>query len=88
MMLDKPRRIVNKKAVDRVRSIGYCEYCGSRAGLQVHHIKSRGARGDDVDSNLVLLCYVCHGRAHEAKISREKLREIVGRREYDVDSVS
>jgi len=76
-MLPKIKRIVNKPLIKRIHSIGYCEHCGSRFNLQVHHIKSRGAMGGDTPYNLILLCYVCHNKVHAGNIGRDKLREIV-----------
>ncbi len=78
--IPKHPRIVDKNCIDFIRSIGYCEYCGSRFSLQVHHIKSRGAGGDDVPGNLICLCYECHRKTHDGNISRGELRHIVGKR--------
>ncbi|MBP2638228.1 MAG: hypothetical protein H6Q72_4135 [Firmicutes bacterium] len=75
------KRIVDKKLIQRIHQIGYCEYCGSHFNLQAHHIKSRGARGDDVPGNLILLCWQCHRIVHDGNISRDELREIVRRRQ-------
>lgn len=77
VMIPKPRRVVDKKLIQRIHEIGCCEYCGSRFNLQVHHIKSRGSGGHDVPENLILLCYVCHNKVHAGNIGRDKLREIV-----------
>ena len=79
--LQKHRRIVDPKAIKKVKEIGYCEYCGNgMRELQAHHIKSKGAGGHDVSSNLICLCYVCHRTVHDGNIGRDVLREIVGRR--------
>jgi len=56
-----------------------------RGPFEVHHIKSRGAGGDDVAENLITLCVGptandCHGKVHRGEISRETLREIIARR--------
>lgn len=80
-MLEKNKRIINNKLIKDMKKIGYCELCGSHFNLQTHHIKSKGAGGGDVDSNLICLCGVCHNKVHAGNISRERLREIVGRRE-------
>ena len=72
----KHKRIVDPKAIHRTRR-DRCELCGSNQGLQVHHIKSRGAGGDDAPDNLICLCYVCHRKTHDGLITRERLREIV-----------
>ena len=81
MDLQKHRRIVDPKAIKKVKEIGYCEYCGNGfRTLHTHHIKSKGSGGCDVLSNLVCLCYVCHQTVHDGNIGRDVLREIVGRR--------
>ncbi|MPL58620.1 hypothetical protein SDC9_04154 [bioreactor metagenome] len=86
-MIPKTPRIKNPKLIKQIRSIGYCEYCSSRFALQVHHIKTRGAGGNDTEDNLICLCYLCHGWAHDGLIRKEELREIVNKRgrDYNVD---
>jgi 5-methylcytosine-specific restriction endonuclease McrA len=37
-----------------------CQTCGRPDRLQVHHIRSRGRLGDDIDQNLITLCADCH----------------------------
>ena len=88
-MIDKKKRIVDKKAMEAVRKAaqtheGYyiCEYCMRwvESG-EVHHIKSKGSGGDDVMENLIFLCWVCHRLAvHQGKIEKSVLIEIVKRR--------
>lgn len=41
-----------------------CRCCGMRQTLHVHHVVFRSAQGDDVESNLVTLCELCHSAAH------------------------
>jgi 5-methylcytosine-specific restriction endonuclease McrA len=41
-----------------------CQFCGSRAQLQVHHIQPRARFGADVAANLITLCFVCHESVH------------------------
>lgn len=84
---DRPKRIVDRKALKRARQRTHCEHCGERfesypfyRSCSPHHIKSRGAGGPDSDENLISLCGLCHDLAHRAKISRERLREIVAER--------
>jgi len=79
MAFPKCKRIIDRDAIARAKR-DRCELCGSNYGLQVHHIKSRGAGGDDAPDNLVCLCYVCHRKAHDGLILREQLRAIVRRR--------
>ncbi|WP_422444340.1 HNH endonuclease [Thermoanaerobacterium sp. DL9XJH110] len=75
----KPRkRIVDRKAI-RAAKRPRCQVCGSTWMLCVHHIRSRGAGGDDVPENLVCLCADCHAKAHAGIISKVRLRELAGR---------
>jgi hypothetical protein len=50
--------------------------------LDVHHIKSRGSGGGDIEGNVILLCRHHHILAHAGKISKselyKRLAEIVG----------
>jgi len=41
-----------------------CQSCGSRLGLEVHHITPRSKLGDDVEENLITLCWECHRKIH------------------------
>jgi len=41
-----------------------CQSCGSRLALEVHHITPRSKLGDDVEDNLITLCWECHRRIH------------------------
>ena len=41
-----------------------CQSCGSSAGLEVHHIAPRSKLGDDVEENLITLCWHCHRQIH------------------------
>ena len=41
-----------------------CQSCGSIAGLEVHHMVSRGKLGDDAEENLISLCCDCHRDLH------------------------
>ena len=79
-MLQKRRRIKNKKTIEKARK-KYCEYCGRAGRIEVHHIKTRGSGGDDVPENLISLCCECHVKAHSGQIPKEKLKYIVERRE-------
>ncbi len=72
-MLDKPRRIVDRKAIAAARK-EYCEYCGRWGKGQIHHIKSRGSGGHDTPENLIHLCVECHTRVHAGWISKSELR--------------
>jgi hypothetical protein len=39
-----------------------CEKCGSPGKLDLHHIKPRKSKGEDVEENLQLLCRTCHAQ--------------------------
>jgi 5-methylcytosine-specific restriction endonuclease McrA len=41
-----------------------CQSCGATAGLEVHHMTSRGRLGDNVEENLITLCRRCHQKIH------------------------
>jgi 5-methylcytosine-specific restriction endonuclease McrA len=41
-----------------------CQNCGTSERLQVHHIRSRSALGDDAAENLITLCADCHRQSH------------------------
>lgn len=40
-----------------------CKICGNNEGLQVHH-KAYDRLGDERDSDLIVLCRLCHKAAH------------------------
>ena len=41
-----------------------CQNCGSRMGLEVHHITPRSRLGHDAEENLITLCWECHRQIH------------------------
>lgn len=61
-------RIVDLEAVRAARK-SFCAVCGSHYGLQVHHIVPRSRGGGDVPGNLITLCFECHAKVHEGKLS-------------------
>jgi len=65
------KRIIAKRG-DR------CEWCGSRAGVDLHHIIEAKDGGTFADDNLLLLCWMCHQKAHGHKVSHK------GRAMYDM----
>jgi 5-methylcytosine-specific restriction endonuclease McrA len=77
-MIPKPRRIIDRKAIEGAQRVR-CQVCGSSWMPQIHHIKSRGSGGDDVPENLICLCVACHDKAHRGMISKARLRELAGR---------
>ena len=46
-------------------------------GYDVHHITHKGAGGDDIPENLISLCRAHHNMVHNAKITKDELREIL-----------
>lgn len=72
-------RVKNKKLISKKKH--NCEYCGKKnCWTNKHHIRSKGAGGDDVEDNLIELCGACHAKAHSGAISKEELLKIVKRR--------
>ncbi|PYU24716.1 MAG: hypothetical protein DMG30_07945 [Acidobacteria bacterium] len=47
-----------------------CQTCGSRIGLEVHHIEPRSQLGPDAEENLLTLCHKCHREVHMSKSAR------------------
>ncbi|WP_094603450.1 hypothetical protein SPSIL_015040 [Sporomusa silvacetica DSM 10669] len=78
--IPKTPRIQDKNFIDKIRAIGHCEVCGSSYLLSSRHIKTRGSDGPDTEDNLICLCFVCHRKAHDGNISKDRLRQIVRRR--------
>ena len=56
--------LARNAAIVRERDGHRCRVCGSRDGVQVHHIRYRSRGGDHATWNLVCLCGGCHGRVH------------------------
>lgn len=52
----------------------FCQYCGEPA-KHVHHIIPIAVGGDNRESNLVSLCYTCHGLIHN-KTFNDNWREL------------
>lgn len=70
----RPRvRLHREKYLELHRSIlkrdGWrCQNCGSRAGLEVHHITPRSRLGHDTEGNLITLCWKCHREIHSKSL--------------------
>ncbi len=73
-MFPKPKRINDKQAIEAARK-PWCEVCKHWGRTTPHHIKTVGSGGNDTPDNLISLCAVCHTKAHNGQISKEKLRE-------------
>lgn len=73
----KQKRIVNKRLLARIRSLGYCMLSGHSqcwGGLDAHHIIGKGAGGNDLEDNIALLCRFHHSLMHMKKIDEPTLR--------------
>ena len=56
-------------AMDKVvEEAGRCELCGSRRGLEAHHIIPIVCGGDDSYDNLICVCQCCHARLTPRRI--------------------
>ena len=61
-----------------------CIYCGAPGpGLHLHHVVRRSQGGKHEASNLVTLCYKCHGRLHDGDHEIQRYAEDYLRRKYD-----
>jgi hypothetical protein len=86
----KPSRIIDEATRKRVvkNRDGIClwglehpgQYGPCSAGLDGHHIISRGSGGDDVEENLITLCRWHHIMAENHVIKPEELQAILRRR--------
>ena len=64
-----------------VNDAGRCELCGSKRGLESHHIIPKVCGGDDSEENLICVCQRCHTiltpRALLTKLGLKKKRELI-----------
>lgn len=44
--------------------LNFCVACGVSDGLENHHLLPKSEGGSDEDTNLITLCYQCHGKVH------------------------
>ena len=62
-----------------------CEFPRCKNGAyEVHHIKPRSEKGQDVASNLIVLCANHHDDADKGRITRGELTDIVKKRKDNV----
>ncbi len=54
-----------------------CQYCGTRDGLEVHHIVQRSNGGTNKLSNLIVLCEKHHTQADRGYLPAKRLKMIV-----------
>ena len=57
-------RIVNKDLLKSYQG-KKCLVCENTTTTVAHHIRTRGAMGDDVESNLFCLCWWHHRKIHD-----------------------
>ena len=77
----KKKRVVDLIAIrDYKLTHRHCEWCGRTFDLRVHHLKSRGAGGDDVPENFLRLCMYCDTKAHNKPGFNQRLKEMKIRR--------
>lgn len=80
----KNKRIKNQKLINDKKH--NCEYCEKQnCWTNKHHVKSKGASGDDIEDNLIELCGSCHRKVHDGLISKKELLEKIKRRKkYEI----
>ena len=75
----KNKRIVNKRLINSKKHI--CEYCGKKnCWTNKHHVKSKGASGNDTNDNLIELCGSCHRAVHDGIITKKELLKKINNR--------
>jgi 5-methylcytosine-specific restriction endonuclease McrA len=72
--------IAQIKARDSIAGIPFCRLLSPDCAgpLDIHHIVSRGAGGEDTLDNLITLCRYHHNQAHNGLVSRAKLYALIG----------
>ena len=55
----------------RLKVDSVCANCGSTDGLEIHHIVPLRRGGQNVQGNVVRLCWKCHRAAHDRKRQKE-----------------
>ena len=56
--------------MNSVGKCSLCDYVGNNT--HIHHIIPRSRGGSDDDSNLIELCTICHGKAHDVSFYDNK----------------
>ena len=67
--LAKVKQWQRVQQVVKVRDGGRCRACGTREGVDVHHIKFRSLGGADDTKNCCLLCRLCHADIHGYRLA-------------------
>jgi len=72
-MFPKPSRIKDLELLAEYQKMN-CAACGTWWQVSGHHIRTRGAGGDDVPENLIPLCINCHTEIHKIGPTRFKAK--------------
>jgi len=61
----------------------FCEYCGKKTGLDVHHASYTRLNRENLDKDLIVLCRDCHTEEHGNNPSKyERGLEAFARNKY------
>lgn len=76
-MIEKPRRKQDRELIKYIKEELWCIACGEPSP-EAHHVKTRGAGGDDVAKNLIPVCRRHHNMFHSkgAKYMRERFEPV------------
>ena len=69
------RKVIGRDSID---GCPVCRYCGTpypNGGINIHHLRSRGAGGEGHPRNLICLCPFCHARVHNGDMRIKKACE-------------
>jgi 5-methylcytosine-specific restriction endonuclease McrA len=64
MKFPKVKRVKNKKLLKEIRNRPCAACLQTVFQTTGHHLKSKGAGGDDTEENLISLCFFCHHLVH------------------------
>lgn len=63
-MFPKNKRVKDRKLLDSYQG-SPCNICGKTEGTVAHHLKTKGAGGDDLPENLIAVCHEHHREIHD-----------------------
>lgn len=71
-----------KHYTDLINSIGKCELCGSKRGIEAHHIIPLVAEFSeldlDIEDNIIIVCSSCHAKlTNRSLLTKYGLRKII-----------
>jgi hypothetical protein len=78
-------KIINPDCLARFRAFRYCEWCGKRGSVDVHHLYRRGHGAGsrlDIPINLLALDRLCHLTLGNMRWDAARPLEIVAAREH------